>query len=701
MSQVARAADGLFGWLVAETPPATPSANVVPLRETLTEAAHTQLAGAQSSQDMIALLDALRVAEQPVARSTAPAADDFGDEEATPAASADTTDDFTPTIRELPANGWLIEALHVEPSVSVESWQTEATSLMSEPVEGAVMEGAWTLDNARPVPAESARIIETDNRAELAAEAESSGEPTKAEPASRTLAELAAPMMQAFLGGKARASAAMAQGRARLDAALAEQRAAAALRREEREARREEQARAEAERAELAREEVLRAEAALKVQIAQNMTIAAEAPAIPAAASLAPTELRLPEAPVNEGYSHEAVEALLAIPEARWSATPVAMAAKPVSALPEWLEEKLALHRRWLESEGSEGKRYRYNGEMLAGLLLSAQILSQAQMRGAALSGADLSGAQLDGVDFSEAELSRVNLSGARATGAVFARADLTYADLSGLSAERANFNFADLQGAKMKDARLSGAQLRETNLQGVVAPDVQLRGASMRNVRLFEAIMPGANLEGADMRGALIDRTVFLGASLKGASLKDAQIHDLDYAQTDFTVALDVPQEIQLAALAAERSKLNEARDSVEARFAALQQREARLMANLRVLEHKRHHDGQFEAQETQAIEALTQHASWLKRSAFWWGGVMMMLALVGALTLGEVPLAAINMVLLGSIASFGFFTLTLAGLSLLRVWRARRTLSQLITRRETARALIAEQALQEMSAL
>ncbi len=756
MSQTVRAVNGLFDWLKAEdAAPVAPSNDhqnapegdrVVALRKELLEAAHAQLAGAQNSQEMIALLDALRVAEAapPPAINTAQMGvalkadapmDDFGQEpeeaaqtatESTaaapvtfePAQSASLDYDFvSPGIRDLSADGWLIDALKVERT------QPAAPSVTDAPFEtvsgydipyGSVLEGDWSVQSkivpAAPEASAAAHraeaVIETDNRAELASavtELAKGEHPTASPevaplPVSPSVAErfssVAAPMMQAFLGGAARARAVGASGMQRVNRGMAQQRTAAQARAATREAARQ-QAAAEA----LEQLAQARAEAALHARQEPPIPSLSTSSWNEAAAFVPTTDLRLPQAPMSpaESYSPEAMDALLTIPETRWSSQLAQPTAQISPRLPEWLEEKVALHTRWLESQGSEGKRYRVGSEDFTGMNLSGLNLSQAQMRGASFAGADLSGARLEGTDFSEADLSRANMADAHAPRAIFARANLTYADLNGTQAPQANFNFADLQGAKLKDAVLDGAQMREANLQGIVAPELRLVGANLRSARLFESILPGADLRGADLRNARLERTVFIGANLAGASLKEAEILDLDYAQTDFTVALDVPQDIQLAALAAERAKLNDARTALETRFAAMQQRESRLVANLRVLEHKRHHDGQFEAQETEVIDKLSAHARWLRRGGFWWMGMVAVLFGMGWLAMSEVPKASINLPVIGLIASFGVITISLAVLSCLRIWSIRRSLDQLLRHRAAARAAIAAQAVQE----
>ena len=416
--------------------------------------------------------------------------------------------------------------------------------------------------------------------------------------------------------------------------------------------------------------------------------------------------LAMPAAPLAVAdfmnFTPQRMDALLEIPEAaqaKVTARPVRSYATVANNLPAWLEERMASHRLWLESDGTDGKRFRYGNEDLAGLNLAGLDFTQAQLRGAPLAGMDLRGTRLEGADLSEADLSRALLTDANANGANFARADLHFADLQQFTAQNANFSFADLHGARLTGANLRGSTLREVNLQAAVAIDANFADCNMRAARLFEAIMPGVDLRNADLRNALIERTVFTGAQLNNAYMKDAAIIDLDYAQTDFTVALEVPQEVQLAALSAERAKLNDARSALDARNHAIQARELKLQANLRVLEQKRHQDGQLERQENEVFDALAGHASWLKRGSFWWGGVVACIFALGWMAISVTPVAAINIPVLGTLAAFGVLTTTLAGLSFLRVQLVRSRLAQLLRHRQAMKAALSAQAALELA--
>jgi type VI protein secretion system component VasK len=123
------------------------------------------------------------------------------------------------------------------------------------------------------------------------------------------------------------------------------------------------------------------------------------------------------------------------------------------------------------------------------------------------------------------------------------------------------------------------------------------------------------------------------------------------------------------------------------------MQAREQKLMANLRVLEQKRHHDGQFEQQESALFDALARHSAWLRNSSFWWAGIIVTVAVACWVALQDVAMAAINLQALGMIACFGVVVFGLAALSCVRVWRVRRALTQLLSHRQALKAAIAAQ--------
>jgi len=136
------------------------------------------------------------------------------------------------------------------------------------------------------------------------------------------------------------------------------------------------------------------------------------------------------------------------------------------------LQNVLDAHCRWVESEGSKGKRAN---------------LARFDMRGVDLFG--------------------INLRSANLSGASLANADLSDCDLEN----------ADLENANLKGASLAWANIRDANLRGACLIEADLRWVDLRQANLSEADLRGANLSGADLSDAVLK-----GADLRGARVKN-----------------------------------------------------------------------------------------------------------------------------------------------------------------------------------
>jgi hypothetical protein len=99
------------------------------------------------------------------------------------------------------------------------------------------------------------------------------------------------------------------------------------------------------------------------------------------------------------------------------------------------IEQMLAEHRVYLETEYHEGHRANF-----ASANLSGQDFSRLNLRGI-----NMDRAMLRGADFTDANLQRANLIGAIAEEARFDRADLTGARLSGANLVSASLEVARL----------------------------------------------------------------------------------------------------------------------------------------------------------------------------------------------------------------------------------------------------------------
>ena len=136
-------------------------------------------------------------------------------------------------------------------------------------------------------------------------------------------------------------------------------------------------------------------------------------------------------------------------------------AREPVRVLSaEEIEQMLALHVLYLETEYREGHRANFasvdlTGRDFSGLNLRGIKMDRALLRGADFTGADLRGANLIGAMLQEARFDRADLSRARLSGANLVSARL----------ENARLARAEMEFAVMANAVLRGACLREADM--------------------------------------------------------------------------------------------------------------------------------------------------------------------------------------------------------------------------------------------
>ncbi len=133
----------------------------------------------------------------------------------------------------------------------------------------------------------------------------------------------------------------------------------------------------------------------------------------------------------------------------------------------------LDAHQTWLDTNGQDGEKARFEGADLSGADLAGANLVNASLRGANLTDSDCSGAQM-----TSAEMRRANLSGAQLTGA-----DLSYATL-----RHVNLTLADLSGASLVGADLAGATFAKANVKQADLTSASLLGADLDNADLKEA---------------------------------------------------------------------------------------------------------------------------------------------------------------------------------------------------------------------
>jgi uncharacterized protein YjbI with pentapeptide repeats len=190
------------------------------------------------------------------------------------------------------------------------------------------------------------------------------------------------------------------------------------------------------------------------------------------------------------------------------------------SSLRKITEEKLKgileQHRKWVESEGKEGKQADLSEANLRGANLQRAELRRAMLQGADLVGTNLKGALLMMANLEGAKLRRAMLQGADLYEANLQRAELRSAMLEGANLTKADLRETDLEGAKLRRAKLQRADLSGSNLRGADLYRAQLEKATLLDANLREAILRNATLE--DVSGLLAPQLA--GADVSGAKL-------------------------------------------------------------------------------------------------------------------------------------------------------------------------------------
>jgi hypothetical protein len=137
----------------------------------------------------------------------------------------------------------------------------------------------------------------------------------------------------------------------------------------------------------------------------------------------------------------------------------------PNNMTTEEIKQILELHKLFLESKGSLGKRANLSNANLSNTPLSNTYLSNADLRNANLYNADLSNTNLSNTHLSNTHLSNANLRDANLSNANLYNANLRDANLYNANLRNANLSNADLRNANLRNANLSNANLSNTLL--------------------------------------------------------------------------------------------------------------------------------------------------------------------------------------------------------------------------------------------
>lgn len=135
-------------------------------------------------------------------------------------------------------------------------------------------------------------------------------------------------------------------------------------------------------------------------------------------------------------------------------------------------------HRKYLDTDGKDGRQAVLRGGRLTGLNAAECDLSKASLANANLSQADLRGATLDRCGAAGTDLSRAELDGASAL-------------------------MADLREARLIDAGLEGGKFAEADLSGVAGLAAGCSGADFCDATLDRASFRAADLSNADFTWA------------------------------------------------------------------------------------------------------------------------------------------------------------------------------------------------------
>jgi len=169
-------------------------------------------------------------------------------------------------------------------------------------------------------------------------------------------------------------------------------------------------------------------------------------------------------------------------PKHEWKVIP------PRKVTQEEIKQRLAEHKRWLESGEKSGAQFESDeNEDLSGLKFHQAILTRARLSYSHFAGAKFWHAKINLAELDESDLTGANLQSA----------DLTDSQLEGAVLKGAHLSMAILCKANLMTANLTGADLHLAHLQEAKLNDADLRGASVHRAYFDHANVHGANLAG------------------------------------------------------------------------------------------------------------------------------------------------------------------------------------------------------------
>ncbi len=337
--------------------------------------------------------------------------------------------------------------------------------------------------------------------------------------------------------------------------------------------------------------------------------------------------------------------------------------------MPALVREKYISHQLWLETEGREGKRFRYIAEDMQGQRFSGLNLAQAQFRGEDLYGMQFDGANLREADFSDCNLQRTNFGHAKMDGANVSRANLAFANMNYVSAAASNFSGANLEGTMLRDCNFADSNMRDANFQGTIAMHSIFVRAQLRNASFLEAILENADFTDADMRASHMVRGLLTETKFDGATFKGAVLEEIDFSAADFTLANDVAEEYQRTALSVARGKLQTTREKLDNIQETLKRREYRIHETARELSNRLQQLRQMEGQENKLLDIIRAQGRWMRNSGFWWAGVVAIVTTFSWFALSDMVERNTN---IGAVAFLATFNVVVIGLSVMSFYRS-----------------------------
>jgi uncharacterized protein YjbI with pentapeptide repeats len=198
------------------------------------------------------------------------------------------------------------------------------------------------------------------------------------------------------------------------------------------------------------------------------------------------------------------------------------------------LKQILNEHKKWVKSDGKEGKQADLQSANLQYYNLNGAILQKANLKEANLQKANLSSANLQKAILRGAKLQKANLSGANLQKTFLYKADLEKAILNEASMIKANLYSANLKKAKLHRANLHKAILDRANLQKTLFTRANLQKAILDGTKLQKANLSNAILQKAFLYRAYLKKANFFESNLQKAYLMDANLSHANFYKAE-----------------------------------------------------------------------------------------------------------------------------------------------------------------------